>query len=136
VVYYGFDPENPNARFSAPNKLFEALAAGKPLITGDFGEIGETVRRHSCGIVLPAYTVATVREAIEALKNRALWNECARNAGRLGQSEMNWSKGEEILYREYSALAPRREKRFGSAVHGSKRRQKDSLEAIDSGRHR
>ena len=34
VVYYGFDENNPNARFSAPNKLFEALAAGRPLITG------------------------------------------------------------------------------------------------------
>jgi glycosyltransferase involved in cell wall biosynthesis len=108
VVYYGFDPENPNARFSAPNKLFEALAAGKPLITGDFGEIGEIVRRHSCGIVLPAYTAATVQEAIEALKNRPLWSGCARNAALLGQKEMNWSKGEEILHREYSALTPGR----------------------------
>ena len=44
VVYYGFDPENPNARFSAPNKLYEALAAGRPLITGDFGEIADVVQ--------------------------------------------------------------------------------------------
>ena len=27
VVYYGFDPHNPNARFSAPNKLYEALGS-------------------------------------------------------------------------------------------------------------
>jgi len=52
-VYYGFDPNNPNARFSAPNKLFEALAAGKPLVTGDFGEIGEVVRESECGVILP-----------------------------------------------------------------------------------
>jgi glycosyltransferase involved in cell wall biosynthesis len=51
VVYYGFDPQNPNARFSAPNKLYEALAAGRPLITGDFGEIAEVVRTAECGIV-------------------------------------------------------------------------------------
>jgi glycosyltransferase involved in cell wall biosynthesis len=108
VVYYGFDPENPNARFSAPNKLFEALAAGKPLITGDFGEIGEVVRQYRCGVVLPAYTAATVLKAIEALKDQSFWSECARNAVLVGQKEMNWSKGEEILHREYSALAPRR----------------------------
>ena len=55
VVYYGFDPANPNARFSAPNKLYEALAAGRPLITGDFGEIADVVRKTGCGIVLPEY---------------------------------------------------------------------------------
>ena len=104
AVYYGFDPANPNARFSAPNKLFEALAAGKPLITGDFGEIGDVVRRHCCGIVLPAYTAATVRAAIEALKDQSLRNEYARNAAMLGQKEMNWSKGEQVLHQEYSAL--------------------------------
>src|SRR3989339_1507649 len=37
IVFYGFDPENPNARFSAPNKLFEGLAAGKIILTCDFG---------------------------------------------------------------------------------------------------
>ncbi len=104
VVYYGFDPANPNARFSAPNKLFEALAAGKPLITGDFGEIGEVTRRGSCGIVLDSYTASNVRHALEALRNVAFREECARNAGRLGQSEMNWEKCEEVLEREYAAL--------------------------------
>ncbi|MEA1970367.1 MAG: glycosyltransferase family 4 protein, partial [Thermodesulfobacteriota bacterium] len=34
VIFYGFDPSNPNAKYSAPNKLFEALAAGKPTLTG------------------------------------------------------------------------------------------------------
>jgi hypothetical protein len=32
----------------------------------------------------------------------------AENAGRYGRTAMNWSKGEEILRREYSALLPRR----------------------------
>ena len=44
VIYCGFDPAMPNFRFAAPNKLFEALAAGKPLITPDIGEIGDLVR--------------------------------------------------------------------------------------------
>ena len=51
VVYYGFDETNPNARWSAPNKLYEAIAAGKPVLTGDFGEIGQTVREERCGLI-------------------------------------------------------------------------------------
>lgn len=106
VVYYGFDPDNPNARFSAPNKLFEALAAGRPLITGDFGEIGEIVRQGSCGIVLPEYNSEEVRKALTLLANSDLQRALADNALRLGRTAMNWEKGEETLSREYSALAP------------------------------
>jgi glycosyltransferase involved in cell wall biosynthesis len=107
VVYYGFDPENPNARFSAPNKLFEALAAGKPLITGDFGEIAEVVREFSCGIVLPEYSKHAVRGALEILRDPNLRNTLARNSRLSGSAAMNWQKGEEVLRREYSALLPR-----------------------------
>ncbi len=106
VVYYGFDPANPNARFSAPNKLYEALASGRPLITGDFGEIADTVRSAECGIVLPEYSAEEIRKAFAALENPQIWNAMAGNAGRCGRTTMNWEKGEEILYREYSAMLP------------------------------
>jgi glycosyltransferase involved in cell wall biosynthesis len=104
VVYYGFDPQNPNARFSAPNKLFEALAAGRPLITGDFGEIADVVRQASCGIVLPEYSVKTVQNALTTLTNAQVRNTMGRNAKGFGEVAMNWRKGDEILHREYSKL--------------------------------
>jgi glycosyltransferase involved in cell wall biosynthesis len=106
VVYYGFDPENPNSRFSAPNKLFEALAAGRPLITGDFGEIAEVVRNASCGIVLPRYGVDEIREALGSLGDENLRNAMADNARLCGRVGMNWQKGQEVLYREYSTILP------------------------------
>ena len=106
VVYYGFDPQNPNARFSAPNKLYEALAAGRPLITGDFGEIAEVVRQANCGIVLTNYRVDEIRNAISLLENPRLRKTMAQNARHCGETTMRWEKGEEILYREYAALLP------------------------------
>jgi glycosyltransferase involved in cell wall biosynthesis len=106
VVYYGFDPQNPNARFSAPNKLFEALAAGRPLITGDFGEIGEVVRTHECGIVLTQYSPSTIRDAFQVLSNPDTREEMARRASQLGRSSLNWDAAEDTLYREYSRLLP------------------------------
>ena len=108
VVYYGFDPANPNARFSAPNKLYEALAAGRPLITGDFGEIAAVVREAECGIVLKEYSAREVRKAISALEDLSLRQSLAANAARYGSAVANWAKGEEILYREYSQLLPDR----------------------------
>jgi glycosyltransferase involved in cell wall biosynthesis len=106
IVYYGFDPSNPNARFSAPNKLFEALAAGRPLITGDFGEIAEVVREADCGIVLPEYSAKEVRVALERLGDATRRSEMAARARDYGRAFLNWERGEEVLYREYLALLP------------------------------
>jgi glycosyltransferase involved in cell wall biosynthesis len=106
VIYYGFDPDNPNARFSAPNKLFEALAAGRPLITGNFGEIGEVVRNAQCGIVLPEYSVAEIKKAFRILADPQRRSRMAHNAAEMGRTSLNWEKAEEILYQEYSALLP------------------------------
>ena len=106
VVYYGFDPQNPNARFSAPNKLYEALAAGRPLLTGDFGEIADVVRQADCGIVLPKYSAEEIQKALALLNNREIRNSMAHRAGECGRATMNWGKGEEVLYREYSNLLP------------------------------
>jgi len=106
IVYYGFDPANPNARFSAPNKLYEALAAGRPLITGDFGEIADVVRAAECGIVLPVYKVEEVQKALAILEDLEIRNAMAANAMRFGRTSLNWEKGAEVLYLEYSSLLP------------------------------
>jgi glycosyltransferase involved in cell wall biosynthesis len=106
AIYYGFDPANPNARFSAPNKLYEALAAGRPLITGDFGEIADVVRDADCGIVLAEYSAAEVGRAFAVLQDATVRNRMAANAARTGRSSLNWEKAEETLYREYSAMMP------------------------------
>jgi glycosyltransferase involved in cell wall biosynthesis len=104
IVYYGFDPANPNARFSAPNKLYEALAAGRPLITGDFGEIAEVVRASGCGIVLPRYTAVEVGKALAVLADPAVRGPMALRALQCGRTSLNWEKGEQVLHAEYSAL--------------------------------
>ncbi len=106
AIYYGFDPQNPNARFSAPNKLHEALAAGRPLITGDFGEIAEVVRHAECGVILSEYTVAELRRAFTVLTDPRRRRVMADNAARVGRISANWDKGEEVLFKEYSALLP------------------------------
>jgi hypothetical protein len=66
------------------------------------------VRSENCGIVLPHYSAESVRGALVEMGDTARRKMLAENAGRYGRTAMNWSKGEEILRREYSALLPRR----------------------------
>ncbi len=106
MIYYGFDPHNPNARFSAPNKLYEAVAAGRPLITGDFGEIADVVREAGCGIVLAEYSVGEIQKALDVLANRQVRDSMAANAWRFGRTSMNWDRGVAVLHAEYSRFLP------------------------------
>jgi glycosyltransferase involved in cell wall biosynthesis len=103
VVFYGFDPGNTNARFSAPNKLFEALASGKAVITGNFGEIGRIVREERCGIVLRDYTVDEIRNALLTLQSGAL-GESKRRSMEAGAARYSWSKANETLLTQYRNL--------------------------------
>jgi glycosyltransferase involved in cell wall biosynthesis len=106
VVYCGFDTAMPNFRFAAPNKLYEALAAGKPLIAPDAGEIGEILRRADCGVLLPDCSVASVRKAVEEVRNPLRRAAMTAEAARIGQQEMNWDKGMDVLEAEYARLLP------------------------------
>ncbi len=106
VIYCGFDPEMPNFRFAAPNKLFEALAAGKPLIAPDLGEIGDVIRRGDCGIVIADCSAGAIRAAVESMRNPALRSRLTRNSYQLGRTEMNWTKGQQVLFEEYSRFMP------------------------------
>jgi glycosyltransferase involved in cell wall biosynthesis len=78
VVFYGFDPTNPNARWSTPNKLFEAVAAAKPLLTGGFGEIGQIVADTGCGVLADTESADGIMAALERLAD-------VRERHRMGQ---------------------------------------------------
>ncbi|MCU0725886.1 MAG: glycosyltransferase [Planctomycetes bacterium] len=80
AVFYGFDPASGNARYSAPNKLFEALAAGLPVITGPFGEIEEVVRAYGCGVVIPDYRPASIRDGLSRARGGTSFSAGCRRA--------------------------------------------------------
>jgi len=82
VVYYGFDETNPNARWSAPNKLYEAIAAGKPVLTGAFGEIGRTVEEAKCGLTAELHSAGLVAAALATLSSRETLVSLGSNARR------------------------------------------------------
>lgn len=103
IIFYGFDLQNPNAKFSAPNKLFEGLAAGKPLITGNFGEIGRIIKETQSGIILNNYSAAEIKHAISNLTSNVIMR-LSENAKKAAKKKYCWDKAKNVLLESYQSL--------------------------------
>ncbi len=104
VVYYGLEDTNPNSRYSAPNKLFEALAAGRAVLCNDCGEIGRIVAQQGCGAVVGELTAEAVASALEGLRDRERLAECSRRAREAGRHSYNWDLAAGRLLDLYRAV--------------------------------
>ncbi len=59
-----YDPSISNNRFAAPNKLYEAMMLGRPIITSGGTLVGEIVERKGIGLVVPYGDVLSIRDAL------------------------------------------------------------------------
>jgi glycosyltransferase involved in cell wall biosynthesis len=81
---------NLNYKFSLPNKLFDYISAGIPVIASHLTEISGILSEFNCGIVIPEVTPEEISKAIIALRdNRALLSDLKRNATTASES-LNW----------------------------------------------
>jgi glycosyltransferase involved in cell wall biosynthesis len=90
-----------NHRYSLPNKLFEYLAVGVPLIASDNPEIAAFVAGHRCGELCDPTDAASVAEAIRSL---ATWrDEAAEHAGEAAKL-YRWEYEEAKLLEVYARV--------------------------------
>jgi len=98
-------PVRYNYRISLPNKLFEYMAAGVPVVISDFSEIGKVVRETGCGILVDPTDPEAVARAIVRLLSHP---EEARRMGKRGRKAVEerycWERMEEKLARVYNSV--------------------------------
>lgn len=104
VIYYGLKENFPIRKYSAPNKLFEALSAGRALLTGDFGEIGRIVKEENCGIILDSFTQSEFERAFKLLLQTDKLSRFKLKAKQAAMGKYNWLNAEKKLIEAYSFL--------------------------------
>ena len=104
VVYYGLRSDFPNHHFSSPNALYSALAAGRPLLTTNVGEIAQVVRTEECGVILEAPTAEAIGAGLAELRAPGVRATMSRNARSAAESKYNWPAAEEELLNLYRNL--------------------------------
>lgn len=102
IIFYGFDPLNPNSKYSAPNKLFEAIAANKPIISGDFGEIGDIIKKYKIGYITD-YSEDSFKQIINDIKTDE-WQMRFSKGIAEARKKFNWDNAEKELIDSYKRL--------------------------------
>jgi glycosyltransferase involved in cell wall biosynthesis len=100
-----YDPRVPNNRFAAPNKIFEAMMLGKPVLVSAETLAADIVREVDCGIVVPYGDRKALQRALESLMLSP--QTCAAMAARgraAFESRYNWGAMEPRLLRLYGEL--------------------------------
>jgi glycosyltransferase involved in cell wall biosynthesis len=89
-----------NYRFSLPNKLFDYISAGIPVITGNLPEIRKIIETAGCGLSIPEISSSEIIAAIRKLQNdQSLLNILTRKA--VEASDIyNWEK-ESLKVKEF-----------------------------------
>lgn len=101
VIPVLYDPSTPINRMANPNKLFEAMMLGKPVITSVCKNI---VKECRCGLIVE-YNVDSVRKAILLLKNDDVLRKKLGTAGYTAfKWKYNWKYMEQKLLRLYEKL--------------------------------
>lgn len=99
-----YDPSIANHKFAAPNKFYEAMALGKPIIVCEGTGIDLVVKKYELGIVIP-YEAKSFYEAMrKLLENPNLCNQMGSRAKGLFLNKYNWSKMEDFLLEAYESL--------------------------------
>lgn len=101
------DPSVANNMYSAPNKFYEALMLGKPLIMVRNGSIYKEIEDNGFGEIIDAG--GDVKEAVSAALDRLLarrgeWEFMGSKARKLYEDKYHWNKSEKTLLDGYRTL--------------------------------
>jgi len=91
IIYW--NPINDNQLYACPNKFFESLADGIPVITAPHPQTKTLTERYACGLVMPDWSldsfISTLKEAL-GLIHTPRYAEMVKNCRRAHNEELHW----------------------------------------------
>jgi glycosyltransferase involved in cell wall biosynthesis len=90
--------------YGSPMKIFEYMAAAKPIVAPDYGPVVEVLEHGSTGMIFQRRTVSALAGALEQLvRNQPLRQQLGENARQAVLREHTWTRNAEKLEQALSA---------------------------------
>ena len=109
IVAMPIQPSTLNHRLTTPNKLFEAMAAGVPVVASDLPGMAPIVAETGCGVVCDPTSPAAIAEAVRAIfaLPKVERDAMSQRAIAAAAGPYSWEAQVEILLGEYGRLTGR-----------------------------
>jgi glycosyltransferase involved in cell wall biosynthesis len=105
VLIATYDPAILNNRYASPNKVFEAMMLGKPIIVARGTNMDRMIESANCGLVVKYGDSQELEAAFSQLKNDPLLrHQLGENARQVFESTYNWGIMEKRLLALYEEL--------------------------------
>ncbi len=104
IIFRFSDPDYPRTKTASPNKLFEAMMCGKPIIMNSEIGVSKIVIKEKCGLIVNYGDIKAVRSAIIQLKEPNLRNQLGLNGRKAYENKYSWKIMEKRLIDAYERL--------------------------------
>ena len=104
IIYYCLRLDYPGAVYNAPNTLSQAMAAGRPILANNVGDLGRIVRATECGLLIDETTPNAIAQRIEQLCDPKIRGQLGTNALRAAQDTYNSTATQHQLLELYHNL--------------------------------
>lgn len=93
---------NLNYRYSLPNKIFDYIQAGIPVLASDLPEIRRIITKYDIGDFIPSHNPTEISKKVEEImNNKTLLNNWKRNLT-FAADDLTWEEESEIIKQVYS----------------------------------
>jgi glycosyltransferase involved in cell wall biosynthesis len=104
VIYYCLRLDYPGAVYNAPNTLAQAMAAARPVIANEVGDLGRIVRATQCGVLIDEATPQAIVCAIDQLRTSATRHVLGTNGLKAAQNTYNAAALQQQLIDLYDTI--------------------------------
>ena len=107
VLFATYDPTIPNHRYSSPNKVFEAMMLGKPIIVSRDTNMDQIILSSDCGLVVNYGSVDELEAAFQKLlRDDGFRVRLGNNARKAYETRYSWKNMTERLLHLYHQICP------------------------------
>jgi len=94
---------NINYRFSLPNKIFDYIQAGVPILASNVVEVKTIVEKYKLGAIIPSHEPLDIAKTIRTIVEEMNKEDLLKNL-KAAAAELNWESESGVLDRIYHPL--------------------------------